>query len=168
MVLKKPSRFHLFAVMLMGLMVSVGMAGAKDVKKPTPAIPATVLPATNGLVSDMMLGNPNAKVTIIEYASTSCPHCADWYHSVYPYIEQTYIRSGKVRLIYREVMTSPQQYALSSYLIGRCLVAKNPKKDDASAYFTVIDTFFDEQETFYKTGKISSALAAVSAKTGQS
>ena len=51
---------------------------------------------------DMALGSPKAPVTVIEYASVGCPHCAAWNNQVFPSIQAKYVDTGKVRLIVRE------------------------------------------------------------------
>src|SRR5262249_54974314 len=54
---------------------------------------------------DMALGNPKAKVTVIEYASVGCPHCADWDQLVFPALKAKYVDKGKVRFVVREMAT---------------------------------------------------------------
>lgn len=51
--------------------------------------------------TDMVMGNPDAPVTIIEYASLSCPHCADFHSKVFPELKKEYIDTGKVRFVFR-------------------------------------------------------------------
>lgn len=56
----------------------------------------------DGIVfGEITLGNPDAPVTIIEYASFTCPHCANFHTQVFPKLKQTYIKTGKVKLVYR-------------------------------------------------------------------
>ncbi|WP_052025140.1 thioredoxin domain-containing protein [Asticcacaulis sp. AC466] len=134
-----------------------------------PAIPAAVIPATApGLLPDMSLGNANAPVTVIEYASASCPHCADWNKENWATFEQKYLATGKVRYIFREVLTEPQQYALSAFLVGRCAVAQSKTPADATPYFTVVHAFFNGQDTYYSSHQIGTVFADVTAKTGMS
>src|SRR4051812_3841113 len=67
---------------------------------------------------DMSLGNPNAKVTVIEYASASCSHCARWNNDVFPAFKAKYIDTNKVNYVYREFLTPPEQVAAASFLMA--------------------------------------------------
>ena len=69
---------------------------------------------------DMTQGNPNAKVTVVEYASASCAHCARWNKDVYPAFKAKYIDTGKVNYVYREILTPPQEVAAASFLLFSC------------------------------------------------
>ena len=70
------------------------------------------------LVEDMALGNPEAPVTVIEYASFTCPHCKRFHAEVLPLLRKNYIEPGKVRLVYREVYFD--RYGLWAGLLARC------------------------------------------------
>ena len=63
------------------------------------------------VADDMSLGNPQAKVTVIEYASPSCPHCAAWNADVWPAFKAKYVDTGKVNYVFREFITPPPQLA---------------------------------------------------------
>lgn len=157
--------FFLGIALLGAVMAPALQADAQNkAKKP---IPATVVVAGQDILPDMMLGDPKAKITIIEYASTSCPHCRDWNRDVFPYIEDTYIRTGKVKFIYREVMTPPEPYALSSYMIGRCLVNQSNNKNDARPYFTVLETYFASQAEFAQSRQFTGTLSNLAKATGK-
>ena len=69
-------------------------------------------------LGDMAIGAPEAKVTIIEYASFSCPHCANFHADVFPRLKADYIDTGRVRLIHREVFFD--RYAFWEGLVARC------------------------------------------------
>ena len=56
------------------------------------------------LPSDMSLGNPNAKVTVVEYASVACPVCGHWYKEVWPSFKTKYVDTGRVHYIFREML----------------------------------------------------------------
>ena len=53
--------------------------------------------AAPALPDDMALGNPRAPVTVVEYASLGCPHCAAWARDVFPELKKSYIDTGRVR-----------------------------------------------------------------------
>jgi protein-disulfide isomerase len=127
-----------------------------------------VLQRKDGLVPDMVLGNPKAPISIVVYASPSCGHCGHWHKDVLPLLKSNYVAKGKVKLIWRDVSTQPYQYALNAALIGRCLVNKTPNNKNASAYFKVIDAFYEAQESFFATGRGAEALTKASKATGYS
>ncbi|MBW8733124.1 MAG: DsbA family protein [Asticcacaulis sp.] len=131
------------------------LAKAKAAKAPTPAAPVTaaVLPAEPGLLPDMTLGNPKAPVTVVEYASAACPHCAAWNKENWPAFRDKYVATGKVKYVFRELLTNPAEYALAGFLIGRCAVAQSKTPQSSANYFTVVDTFFKNQATGLSTMK---------------
>ncbi|MDZ4096671.1 MAG: DsbA family protein [Paracoccaceae bacterium] len=69
-------------------------------------------------VPDMVMGNPDAKVTLLEYASFTCPHCANFHTSVFKPLKADYIDTGKVKFIYREVYFD--RYGLWAAMVARC------------------------------------------------
>src|SRR5471032_2247243 len=87
---------------------------------------------------DMALGPANASVTITEYASMTCPHCAAFNETVFPKIKSEYIDSGKVRYVFREFPLDIK--AAAGSMLARCIA-----KDDSGKYFTVIDLLFKQQ-----------------------
>jgi protein-disulfide isomerase len=87
-------------------------------------------------IGEMTLGPDTAKVTIIEYASASCPHCAEFYKGTFQALKKDYIDTGKIRFIFREFPHN--QPALAAFMLARCA----PK----DKYFALIDLFFTEQE----------------------
>ncbi len=86
---------------------------------------------------DMSLGNPNAKVTVIEYASVACPHCADWNMTVFQAFKTKYIDTGKVHYIAREALVHDPSLAAAGFLTARCA-----GKDK---YFQVVDAIYRGQ-----------------------
>jgi protein-disulfide isomerase len=83
-----------------------------------------------------VLGRADAPVTVIEYASFTCPHCAHWHNEVLPAFKARFIDTGRVRLVFRDLPTDPQ-YAMSGALLGRCAA---PGK-----FFDVAASFFSGQ-----------------------
>ncbi len=70
---------------------------------------------------DMALGaGPDAKVTVVEYASITCGHCAVWNDEVWPEFKTKYVDTKKVRYVFREFPTPPQDIAVAGFLIARC------------------------------------------------
>lgn len=82
---------------------------------PTAAAPVPAVTA-----ADRVLGRADAPVTVIEYASFTCSHCADWTNDVLPTFKARYIDTGKVRLVFRDLPTQPVQVAATAAAIGRC------------------------------------------------
>ena len=93
---------------------------------------------------DMSLGDPNAKVTVIEYASVACPICARFDIEVFPDFRKKYIDSGKVHYIAREALTGNPALASSGFLLARCA-----SKDK---YFQVTDAVMRAQDQIYAPG----------------
>ena len=85
---------------------------------------------------DMTMGPDTAKVTVIEYASASCPHCAAFYKDVFPTLKTEYIDTGKIHFIFREFPHNDA--ALAAFMVARCA----PKEK----YFPLIDMFFTTQD----------------------
>ncbi len=107
---------------------------------------------------DMTMGDPKAKVTVVEYASAACPHCARFNNQVFPDFKKKYIDTGKVRYVFREFLTDPVEVAAAGVLTARCA---GPSK-----YFEVLDEFFRGQAKAYETGDMQSLLLAAGAKGG--
>jgi protein-disulfide isomerase len=90
---------------------------------------------------DIVLGDPKAPVTIVEYASMTCPHCAHFQEVTFPDIKKRYIDTGKVRYILRDFPLD--QLAAAAFILARCAA-----KDDKDKYYTLIDTLFAQQRTW--------------------
>lgn len=115
----------------------------------------TLLPATEALaqkvadaellkpspLGEMVLGPANAQVTIIEYASMTCSHCAHFAKTTYPELKKRYIDTGKVRYMLREFPLDP--LAAAGFMLARCAA-----KEDANKYYALIDTLFHQQDTW--------------------
>jgi len=87
---------------------------------------------------DMALGPADAAVTITEYASMTCPHCAAFDTAVFPKIKSEYIDTGKVRYVFREFPLDVK--AAAGSMLARCIA-----KDDSGKYFAVVDLLFKQQ-----------------------
>lgn len=70
---------------------------------------------------DMAMGAAEgAKVTVIEYASPTCPHCALWQQNTWPAFKAKYVDTNKVRYVFRELPTPPAEVAAAGFLLARC------------------------------------------------
>jgi len=109
---------------------------------------------------DMSMGKADAKVTVVEYASASCPHCARWNNDVFPAFKAKYVDTGKVRYVYREFLTPPVEMASAGFLLARCA-----GKDK---YFTVLDAIYRNQSEMYQSGDIRGGLLRIAQSMGLS
>lgn len=108
-----------------------------------------------GPLVEMSMGVDNAPVTIIEYASMTCGHCANFHEKTYPELKKRYIDTGKVRFIFREFPLDP--LAAAGFMLARC--AGNDK------YFPLIETLFHHQKK-WAVQKPLAPLLAIAKQTG--
>lgn len=102
---------------------------------------------------DMALGAPEgAKVTVVEYASPTCIHCAAWQKDTWPAFKAKYVDTNKVRYVFRELPTPPAEIAAAGVLLARCA---GPDK-----YFDVIHELLANQAE-WQTGAISPRASLV-------
>ena len=87
--------------------------------------------------TDRSIGDPNAPITMIEYASVTCPACAGFHAAVYPQLKEAYIDTGKVHFIFREFPTPPVDRAYAGFMLARCM--------PEDRYFGFIDVLFKQQ-----------------------
>lgn len=103
----------------------------------TPALAQeTTTEAAAPVVGDYSLGSPDAKVKMVEYASFTCPHCADFHDNVFTQLKKDYIDTGKVHFTLREVYFD--RYGLWAALIARC--------GGEMRYFGIQDMLFAKQK----------------------
>lgn len=112
-----------------------------------------------GKLKDMSEGRADAPVTIVEYASLTCSHCADFYSTTLPEIRKKYIDTGKVRLVFREIVFAQDKRSLAAVTLARCLPEKR--------YFPMVGTLFAKQQSwaFAATGA-SEALLGIASFAG--
>jgi protein-disulfide isomerase len=92
-----------------------------------------------GPLGDKIIGAENAPVTIVEYASVTCPHCATFHRETYPTLKSKYIDAGKVRVIFREFPTQPAPIAIAGFMLARC---------SGDKYFPMLDAIFEQQQSW--------------------
>lgn len=114
--------------------------------------------AREGPLGDMALGNPNAPVTIIEYASLTCPFCHKFHLTTYPRIKKELIDTGKVRYVIREFPIG--RTAAAAAVVARCAPAKD--------YFTLYDKFLTQQRKWTSQKVRPDAIYKIAAQTGMS
>ncbi len=108
--------------------------------------------------TDMILGNADAPVTIVEYASLTCSHCAEFHGQVLPKIKKAYIETGKARLIYRDFPLD--RLALAGSMLARCA---GPER-----YFGFIDILFKDQSRWSEARDPVQALGRIARLGGMS
>lgn len=87
---------------------------------------------------DMALGSEDAPVTVVEYASVTCGHCAAWNATVWPEFKEKYVDTGQVRFVFREFPTAPGPVAVAGFLVARCA--------GEDRYFSVVDAIMRSQQ----------------------
>ena len=105
---------------------------------------------------DHVLGRADAPVTVIEYASLTCPHCRNFHEDVLPELKAAYIDTGKVRLAYRDFPLD--RAALAASMLARCAGRER--------YFAFLDLFFARQEGWAQAQDPVTALARLAALGG--
>ncbi len=109
---------------------------------------------------EMTLGNPSAKVKVVEYASDTCIHCAHWEADYWPQFKARYVDTGKVTYSFREFLTSPEQVAAAGFLLARCA--------GRDRYFQVVQAIFRGQDEMFKTGDAHGVLLRIAQSMGMS
>jgi protein-disulfide isomerase len=129
----------------------LSIAAALPWQIPAGAAPA-VAEARAGLSitkDDRVLGNPNAPITIVEYASLTCPHCAHFANDVLPELKKKWIDTGKAKLVLRDFPLD--EPALRAAMIARCA--------PPDRYYAYVDTFFAAQDKWVMARDYREALA---------
>jgi protein-disulfide isomerase len=109
---------------------------------------------------DRVLGRADAPVTVVEYASFTCPHCARWHIDVLPQLKSRYIDSGKVRLVFRDLPTPPQDVAATAAALARCA--------EPSRYYDVTSALMHGQEALRTSGDAAVWFQSGVAASGRS
>lgn len=107
---------------------------------------------------DMALGSPRAMVQVVEYASLSCTHCAQWNNEVFPAFKARFIDTGKVRYVFREFLTEPYPFAAAGYLLAR--------RVGPARYFQVIDAVFRQQDAIFQSQDLWGGLLKIGKSFG--
>jgi protein-disulfide isomerase len=163
------ARAYLIAI-LASLALAQAIAQPAATPSPTPAatapVPTQAAPTMAPIdqlmapaaLPDLPQGAPDAPVTIIEYGSTTCTHCAAFHDNVFPTLKTKYIDPGKVKFIFREFPLDP--LATGSFMLARCAGA-----DKRNA---LIDTLFTQQKTWAFVDKPIDALLDLVKQSGMS
>jgi protein-disulfide isomerase len=115
------------------------------------------------VAGDHAIGNPDASVTVVEYASVVCGACANFHQTVYPDFKKKYIDSGLVRFVFREYPTSPENLAQAGFLIANCA--------PEGRFFDSISLQFKRQRQIFKAagdGTVRQEYVAIAKSSGLS
>lgn len=137
-------------------------APATPAAAPAPATQqAAIPPAKAGppiTADDRILGNPDAPITIVEFASLTCPHCADFDANTLPKLKADWIDTGKARLVFRDFPLD--QAAVRAAMLARCA--------PPGQFYAFIDELFHTQTTWATGGKVETALGKMAKLSGMS
>jgi protein-disulfide isomerase len=111
---------------------------------------------TPGQLGEKILGPADAKVTVVEYASMSCPHCAAFDRDVFDQFKLKYIDSGQVRFIFREFPLNAPAYAVA--MLARCA--------PADKFFDVVHTYFRSQDKWLVQGDVKAKILDIATGFG--
>jgi len=137
-----------------GIVLSPGPAPAAD-PAANPADMQRLLTIGKG---DRILGNANAPITIIEYASMTCPHCAHFADDVLPELKKKWIDTGKAKLVLRDFPLDGE--AVHASMIARCA--------PPDRFYAFVDTFFADQDKWVTAPDYQAALTRLAALGGMS
>lgn len=114
--------------------------------------------------ADMFLGSPDAPVTVVEYASVTCPHCATFHETIFPDIKEKYVDTGKVKFVFREFPTPPAGLSYVGSVMARCAADKG----GSDAYFLVLGALFKTQRTWIYADDPKAELVKIASQAGMS
>ena len=107
------------SLLILALAMLAPIIAASGARSSSAVAREAVAPVT---AADRSIGRADAPVTVIEYASFACHHCADWHQFVYPVFKQRYIDTGQVRFVFRNLPTPPEEISLPGAALARCAV----------------------------------------------
>ncbi|WP_028747849.1 DsbA family protein [Rhizobium mesoamericanum] len=117
-----------------------------------------------GELPEMALGKEDAPVTIVEYMSMTCPHCAHFHTTTFDEIKKKYVDTGKVRFIIREFPFDPR--AAAAFMLARCNASKPEELSTAEQYFPMVSMLFKQQQTWAAADDGRAALLQMSKLAG--
>lgn len=143
------------------LVSACGGTSSSSPTAPTPS--AYTIPAADltDMLAEKVMGNPAAPVSIIEYSSLTCPHCATFHTATLPQIKSTYIDTGRVKLVYRDfpvpgASTSAAAYAAAG--LARCA--------GSTRYFDAVDALYRSQGTWTAASNPNTSMKQAVASLG--
>jgi protein-disulfide isomerase len=149
----RPERSAAIVPAAVAVLIALAIAAcSKSPTAPSTSVgpPTHPLPTLADMLSEKTLGSPTAAVTMIEYSSLSCSHCADFDVVTFPLIKSTYIDTGRVKFVYRDFPLNDP--ALAASMVARC---------SGDRFFTTIDTLFRAQASWAYSASYTSAIKGV-------
>lgn len=149
---------------VVGVVLWLAIPPDRPAQPPTvarPDVPAPVAEPARGVEiaeTDRVYGDPNAPIVIVEYASLTCPHCADFHNEVWPRLKESFVEPGHVRLVYRDFPLD--QLALRAAGLARCV--------EGDAYFGFLDMLYGSFESWTRAPDPLGALARLGRLAGLS
>ena len=113
--------FALRPLAFTGALAAAAMLAACGGEPAKPASNFTPVPVTP-VIGDVPIGSADAPLEIVEYAALTCHVCRDFAKQIFPRLKATYIDTGKVRFVFRNLPTDPQEIALPGAALARCAV----------------------------------------------
>ncbi|WP_448205909.1 DsbA family protein [Azospirillum sp. sgz302134] len=142
----------------MTLIVGLAIAGSRPSNGQTLPAQLAELPATADLLADRVMGDPKAPVTILDYSSMTCPHCAAFHTETLPKLKEQYIDTGKAKLVFRDFPFD--QAALRASMLARCAPPER--------YYPLLEVLFKSQAQWSRAADPAKALAQYGKLAGMS
>ncbi len=152
-------RFDSFAKTTIVIAAGVLLLGACSGDSAKPASgPVSGERTAYEVAGDHAMGNPDAKVTVVEYASVTCGACGNWHTNVWPEFKSTYIDTGKVRFVYREFPTGVVSLANVGHLLANCA--------GEDKFFGLIDVQMKRQSQIINSADVKGEYVALAKSAG--
>jgi protein-disulfide isomerase len=135
-----------YPIQLLGLVLLIAVIG-----------PAVAI-SSDAVLEERSLGADDAPVTMIEYSSLTCPHCAEFHTTTLPKIEEQYVAPGKLRLVYRDFPLDP--LATAAAMLPHCI--------EPDRYFGFLEALFRSQSTWARSQEPAKELERLSRFAGLS
>jgi protein-disulfide isomerase len=132
--MRQPTVHAAVALLALGLVALSAACG-----KSSPSSPSAPLPSLESMLADKVLGDGAAPITILDYSSLTCSHCASFHTTTLPQIKSAYIDTGKAKLISRDFPLDDDGPAFSAAMVARC---------SGDRFFDVLDWLYKNQATW--------------------
>jgi len=140
------------------LMTAMGSGLLAAVATQATAYSTTEVDVAEFQSGDILIGNPRAPVSVYEYLSPSCIHCATWHRETFPRVQTELIDTGQISWVLREVMTPPLNLSFPAVLLAR--------RVGPNQYFSFINAVFAAQPEIFRTGDIETSLVRIAQSFG--